>query len=149
MTTCSSPDGALDGELDVAEHPVGVGVGDEQGTGEAGGRGGELVAVDQADAGLDRVDPECGPGDVEERQRREDVDVDALVGAQTPHRALEDERRTRHGVEDPAVLDRRGDEPFGDLGVHVGERVGVLVDVVERRRPAATSAADGCRAVRR
>ena len=31
------------------------------------------------------------------------------------------------------MLGGGGDEPVDDLGVHVGERVGLLVDVVERR----------------
>jgi hypothetical protein len=63
--------GAVDGELDVGQHPVGVRVGDEQRAAFAGGGGGELVAVDEPDAGLDRIDAESGPGDVEERHRRQ------------------------------------------------------------------------------
>ena len=42
--------GRLDRQLDVAEHPVGVRVGDEHRPAIAGRRGGELVAVDQAHA---------------------------------------------------------------------------------------------------
>ena len=38
----------LDGQLDVAEHPVGVSVGDQQRAVVTGRGGGELVAVDQA-----------------------------------------------------------------------------------------------------
>ena len=45
-------------------------MGDQHRAGVAGGRGREVVAVDEADAGFDRVDAEAGPGDVEERQRR-------------------------------------------------------------------------------
>ena len=70
----------LDCQLDVAEHPVGVGVGDEQRTVITGGRRGELVSVDQAHTGLDRVDAESSEGDVEERHRRQDDALDAIVG---------------------------------------------------------------------
>ena len=59
--------GALDRQLDVAQHPVGVGVGDEQRPVVACCRGGELVAVDESHAGLDRIDAEAGERDVEER----------------------------------------------------------------------------------
>ena len=86
-------------------------------------------------AGLDRVDAEPGPGEVEERQRRQHDAVDALVGAQqrapcararaasrarrrAPRRARRPRRRARSAI----------------VGVHVVERVGRLVDVVERRR---------------
>ncbi len=116
-----------------------MGVGDEQWAGQTGGGGGELVAVDQRDALLDGVDAERGVGDVEERQRRQDRGDDAVVVAQHPYRAFEHERRTGDGVEDLAVHGGRGDEPLGDLGVDVGERVSVLVDVVERRRRAEQS----------
>ena len=79
MTTAFVAGGAVDGELDVRQHPVGVGVGDEQRAAFAGGRGGELVAVDEPDAGLDRVDAEPGVGDVEERHRRQDLELDVRV----------------------------------------------------------------------
>ena len=62
----------LDGELDVAEHPVGMRVGDEQWAAISGGCCGELVAIDQAYTGLDRIDIESSEGDVEERHRRQD-----------------------------------------------------------------------------
>jgi hypothetical protein len=58
--------GVLHGQLDVAEHPVGVGVGHEQRTGQAGGSGGELVTVHQPQTDLHGVDAEAGVGDVEE-----------------------------------------------------------------------------------
>ena len=52
------------------------------GAGGAGRGGGELVAVDQTHAGLDRVDAEAGPHEVEERHRRQHVAAHALVGEQ-------------------------------------------------------------------
>ena len=98
----------------------------------SGRGGGELVAVDQPDAGLDRIDAEPRPHDVEERHRRQHDALDAGVGAQRAHRSLEHERRAGHGVQHLAVLGRGGDEALGDLGVHVLEAVGRLVHVVER-----------------
>ena len=60
--------------------------------------------------------------------------VDPGVVAQSAHRALEHEWRAGHGVEHRPVLLGRGDQPVDDRGVHVGEGVGGVVDVVEARR---------------
>ena len=109
-----------------------MGVGDEHRPVIAGRRSGELVAVDQPDRRLDRIDAEAGEGDIEERHRRQHDALDPVVVAQVPYRAFQHERRTGHGVEDVAVLGGRGDQALGDLGVDVGEGVGRLVDVVER-----------------
>ena len=106
-------------------------VGDEQWASISGRCCGELVAIDQAYTGLDRIDIESSEGDVEERHRRQHDALDALVGAQASNRAFQHQRRARHGVEDLAVLGGRGDEAFGDLGVHIGKRVARLVDIVE------------------
>ena len=51
-----------------------MGMGDQQRAPLAGRGQRELVAVDQADAGLDRVDAEPAVGQVEERQPRHDPD---------------------------------------------------------------------------
>ena len=48
-------------------------------TGIAGCGGGEVVAVDEADARLHGVDTEAGPGDVEERHGRKDDEIDVVV----------------------------------------------------------------------
>ncbi len=103
--------GAVDRELDVRQHPVGVRVGDEQRAAFAGRRGGEVVTVDEADARLDRIDAEPGVGDVEERHRGQDLELDVrrAVGASFPqvaHGAFEHERRAGHGVQDLAVVAR-------------------------------------------
>ena len=134
VTRCS-----LDGQLDVGQHPVGVGVGDQQRAALAGGGGGELVAVDEPHAGLDRIDAEPGVCDVEERHRRKDreADVGGRSGAdaalaQIAHGAFEDERRAGHRVQDLAVLAGGVDQGVGDLDVDVVERVGRFVHVVER-----------------
>ena len=128
--------GPLDRQLDVREHPVGMGVGDQQRTVLTAGGAGELVPVDEAHAGLDRIDAEARPGDVEERQRRQHVAPDPLVGSEQRHRAFEDERRPGDGVEDLGVLGGTGDEPLDDLGIDVGEALGGFVDVVETGRRA-------------
>ena len=124
----------LDGQLDVAEHPVGMRVGNEHRSVIARCCRGELVAVDQPNAGLDRVHTEAGEGDVEERHRRQDRALDSAVGAEMTNAALQHQRRSRHGIEDVAMGCRRGNETFGDLGVDVGEGVGRFIDVVERGR---------------
>ncbi len=129
---------ALDGELDVVEDPVRMGVGDEERTGLARRGDGEVVAVDQSDAFLDRIDPEPCPRDVEERHGRSDVECDTggrASVAEIAHRALEDQRRAGHGVEDRTVFDDVGEEPIDDVDVDVVERVGVLVHVVVGHRP--------------
>ncbi len=120
------------GQLDVGQHPVGVRVGHQQRPGFASGCGGELVAVDQAGAGFDRVDTEARPGHVEERHRRTQVAVDVVTGAEVAHRAFEHEWRPGHGVEDLAMFAGRGHERVGDLGVDLVEGVGAVVEVVER-----------------
>ena len=122
---------AVDGELDVREDPRRVRVGDQHRPPLAGGRGGELVPVDQADAGLDRVDPQPPVGQVEERQPRHDAHVDPRVGEQVAHAALEHVGRAGHRVDDLAVLLGGLDQRVGDGLVDVGERVGLLVQVVE------------------
>ncbi len=125
--------GVLDRQLDVAEDPVRMGVGDQQWAGLAGRRSGEVVAVDEPDPLLDRVDAEPSPRDVEERHRRSHVEVDALRRTTLPEqldRSFEHERRTGHGVEHRAVVPGVGHQTVGDAGVHLLEGVGVVVEVV-------------------
>lgn len=109
-------------------------VGDEHRAGVAGRGRGELVAVDEGDAGLDGVDAEACVDQVEEAHRRLHVADDAGVGPQRANRAFQDQGRAGDRVEDSTVPDRRVDQPFGDLGVHVVERVGLLVHLVEGHR---------------
>ena len=111
-------------------------VGDEQRTVLTAGGAGEVVSVDETNSGLDRIDAEPRPGEVEEGQRRQHVAADPLVGSEQLDRAFEDERRPRDGVEDLAVLSSAGDEPLDDLGIDVDEAVGRFVDVVEAGRRA-------------
>ncbi len=92
---------------------------------------GELVPVDEADTGLDRVDAQPPIGQVEERQPRHDAHVDPRVGEQVADAALEHVGRAGHRVDDLALLLRSFDQRVGDGLVDVGERVGLLVQVVE------------------
>ena len=126
--------GFVDGELDVGQHPVGVGVRHEQRPSFAGGCGGELVAVDEADPGFDRVDAEPGPGDVEERQRGKQLEFDVVGFAQVPHRALEHEGRAGYRVEDLAVFAGGSNQRRCDVGVDGVEGVRSVVEMVECRR---------------
>ena len=82
----------VDRELDLGEHPVGVGVGDQQRARRPGGGGDELVTVDEPHPGFDGVDAEPAPGEVEERHRRQQPHGDAFVGEQRAHRSFEHQR---------------------------------------------------------
>ena len=108
-----------------------VHVGDQHRPPLAGGRAGELVPVDEADTGLDRVDAQPPIGQVEERQPRHDAHVDPRIGEQVADAALEHIGRAGHRVDDLALLLRSFDQRVGDGLVDVGERVGLLVQVVE------------------
>ncbi len=155
--TGSSPE-RVDGEFDLRQHPVGVGVGDEQRPPFPCGTRGELVPVDETDAGFDRVDAEPCVGHVEERHRGANIQLDVRVCAgraatlpQVPHRSFEHEGRSGNGVDDLAVLPSGVDQHVGDLDIDVVERVGRLVQMVERRcvrhdrcRRVATGAQEPC-----
>ncbi len=78
--------------------------------------------------------PEPGERDVEERHRGQHGAPDTVVGHQMPNGPFENERRAGYGVEDLAVFGGGEHKTLGDLAVHVGERIGRLVDLVERRR---------------
>ncbi len=111
-----------------------MGVGDQQRAVRCGARRGELVGVDELHPRLDGIDAEARPRDVEERHRRQDLDVDAVVAKERLHAALEHHGRSRHGVEDLSVDLRGADELLDDRAVDVVEAVGLLVELVERRR---------------
>ena len=124
----------VDRQLDVGQHPVGVGVCDQQRSAVSARRAREPVSVDQPHAGLDRVDPEPGPHEVEERHRRQHGDGDPGVVEQHSHRALQHERRAGNRVQHVAVLDGSGHELFCDRGVDVLEPLRLFVQGVERGR---------------
>ena len=149
MTTSSSPVALVDGQLDVAEHPVGVGVGDEQRAGERRRRrwrtrdrrsAARRPPPDRCRAPPRRRRGTTAPAAPRRRRARRPAGRAPCARGRAANRA----RRTGS-----AVLGGGGDEPIGDLGVDVGERVGALVEVVERRRRADERRDDGWRAVRR
>ena len=107
-------------------------VGDQQWPGLAGRRGRESMPVDQPYAGFDRIDPQPGPHQIEERHRRNQLDLDPFVGNQGADRLFEHQRRPRNGVQHLAVLGGRRHEPFDDRRVHVLETFGIFVQGVER-----------------
>jgi hypothetical protein len=108
---------------------------DEQRAHLAGRLHHEPATVDQAHPQLDRVDPEAGPGQVEERQRRQHLDVEVGVGEQLLDGPLGHHRGAGHQVEHLAPvgsrLDRGGPDGGHDRGVQLVERGGLLVDGVE------------------
>ena len=142
-TTAASGSSLLVGQLDVGEHVVGVAVGDQQRAGGAGGVDGEAVPVDQPHAGLDRVDAEATPGQVEERHAGDDL---AARPARRPAAARpcarartaspgwrSRPRRARSALVDEVVDDGAVDVVEGGLGlVHAGRSSG---DRRRARRP--------------
>ncbi len=109
-------------------------VGDQHRSGDSCRGGGELVPVDQSHAGLDGVDREPGPHQVEERHGRKQHALDTGIVAKCAHRPFEHERRPGNHVDHLAELGGGGNQPVGDLGIDVVEGVGPLVQVVERDR---------------
>ena len=74
---------------------------------------------------LDRVDAEAHPRQVEERQRRHQLDRHPSSATQQLDRVLGHDRRAGHGVQHLAVLGGRRHQRLDDAGV----------DVVDARRP--------------
>ena len=97
-----------DGQLHRGQHVDRVALGHQQRAPLPGRLDLEAVAVDHPGADGDGIDPEPGPGQIEERQRREHDGADAVVGQQELDGALGHHRRAGHGVDDRAVLDRGG-----------------------------------------
>ena len=118
------------GELDVGQDVVGVAVRDQQGARRPGGIDGEAMAVDQPHTGLDGVDAQVSPGQVEERHARHDLHLDPVVGEQERHGALEHERRPGYGVADLAVPVGLGRQVVDDGPVDLLEGASRFVDVV-------------------
>jgi len=114
-------------------------MGDEQWPGLAGGSSGEVVPVDESDPIFDRIDPEPGPRDVEERHCGQDVESNGFVDAALPKEldgSLQDQWRAGNGVKNVAALVGVGDQMVGDLGVDLVERFSRLVYVIVHGCPA-------------
>ena len=125
----------IERELDVGQHALVVHVGDEERSPLACGSH-EVVTIDEARARCNRIDAQPRPHQVEERDTGEQLDIDRRVGQQVLDRTLEHGRRAGNRVQDGAVFPRRGRDRRRDLRVDVGERIGALVDVIERCRVA-------------
>ena len=131
----------LERELDVRQHPAVVAVGDEQRAPLTGGRLGEAVAVDEPHPLLERIDAEAHPREVEERQRRQDLDLDpgrGAVGDEEVDGPLQDAGRAGDGVQDgvAGAVGRGGEELVGDAAVDgVEGRLGVVDRVEAVLRP--------------
>ena len=112
---------------------MGPALADERGLARAG----ERRRVDQTNTLGQGVEAQAGPGQVEERQRGDDVHLHSVVGPQQHHGPLRHEGRPGHGVGDGASFPGCRlflgccHELVDDGGVHLVERVRGLVEVVE------------------
>ena len=104
---------------------------------------GEVRSVHEAHGRADRIDPEPGPRKVQERHRRDDDELHAIVSPQQLYGALRYEWRSRDQINDLAVimaisiggcgllLEGRSNDRLDYLVVNLGEGRSALVDVVE------------------
>ena len=122
----------VDGKLDVGKHVARVALRDEQRSTRTGRVDTERTPVDDTHAHGQGVDAQAHPRKVEERQRREHLDFDAMVRTEQLDRSLGDPWRTRYGVEDLAMAVRRVDEGLDDTEVDLVEAGRLLVQGVER-----------------
>ena len=123
--------------LIVGQHGAAVALRDQQRASLPGGIDREPVPVDDAHAARRRVDAEPRPHEIDERQRGHDGQLDHAGRRRLTEqldRPLADRRRAGHGVQHFAVLAGGGDESSSDLGIDVIDRLGRVVDVVERDR---------------
>ena len=97
---------------------------------------GEGRPVDEAHARVQGIDPQPVPRQVEEGQARDHLQLDPGVGPQQLDGSLRHQRRAGHGVEDLAVGCRRLHQGVHDPRVHLVERGGRVVQVVEGAEPA-------------
>ena len=128
------PGVAVHAELDVGEHQRPVALRHEERPGRARRLRCETVPVDEAGPGRDRVDPEPGPRQIQERQSRQHLQGDAVILAQQLHGALGDQRRTRDRIEDLTLRHGGLGDAGGDGRIHLLHRGGLLVDLVEGDR---------------
>ncbi len=84
-------DPGVDGQLHVGEHVGRVALGDEQWPPLPRGVHREAMPVDHPHPRGDGIDPETDPGQVEEGQSGQHLDVDPVVGQQQLDGVLRDE----------------------------------------------------------
>ena len=115
--------GDVDGELDVGQDLAAVALAHEQRP--ALPRGLDREPVRRRRCGRPRRSgrsPSRAHARSSERQRREDLDLDAVVGDEQLDGALGDDGRAGHRVQHLAVLGRRRDQALDDRRVHVLDR---------------------------
>ncbi len=91
----------------------------------------EPPAVDQAHPGRNRIDPQRGPRQIAEAERRHDPCLDPSIAAKEFDGLFGHCRRPGHRVEHLSVLTRCEHEVLDDRPVELVEGVGLLVEVVE------------------
>ena len=82
----------LHGQLDVAQDERRIALAHQERARLPRGGDGELMTIDECHTGVDGVDPETRPCQVEKRQCWQHVDVDPVVDEQELHRAFSDDR---------------------------------------------------------
>ena len=95
--------------------------------------GREHMTVDQPNPGLDRIEAETGPHQVEERNGRQQLDLDPVDLPKQGDAVLKYQRRARDRVDDMAMRLDIGLETVADLDIDAGESIGRLVDLIEGR----------------
>ena len=123
----------LERKFDVGHHMVGVRVGHEQRPCMPGRSGREHMTVDQPNPGLDRIEAEAGPHQVEERNGWQQLDLDPVDLPKQGDAVLKYQRRARDCEDDMAMRLDIGLETVADLDIDIGESIGRLVDLIEGR----------------
>lgn len=78
-------------QLDIRQDPGSVRMGNEQGSTSTPDPLFEHVPVDQTNPGLDGIDSEPGPRNIKERQGRNEIDDNPLIGQQVGDGALKNQ----------------------------------------------------------
>ena len=121
----------VEAELDGRKHILRPALADEERPGVTGRLDSEALRAHEFDAALDRVYPEPGPGELAERQARNDLELDGGLAAEQLDGAFRNCRRAGDRVGDPAVLGGRSHHDLDDRPVHLVEGGALLVAVVQ------------------
>ena len=117
-------------ELHLGAHEPRVALRKQHRAARAGGVDRERTRIDHART-VHRVDVEPPPREIDERDPRDQLDVDPR-GAHQLDAALGDRRAAGNRVDDLAAFARRLDDAIGDRRVDRVEVVGAVVEQVER-----------------
>ena len=136
----------VDGELDVGQHVALVALADEERTALAGRLGREAPAVDQPDAERDRIDAEARPRQVEERQRRQHLHLDARRRRAGARRCARRRPASPGTAYSTSPCSAAAATSASTMAAYTSSNESArLVEVVERRRVGARADAAGCR----